>query len=185
MEGKVIPIRSSPFLIGRSPECQLRPASVLVSMRHCAVLLRDNQAFIRDLDSTNGTFVNGEPVRGEHPLLDGNHLKVGPLEFRIALETASRGSEPMPVAGSQDSADEETAAALLLSSQDQERLPEGSTIIESRPEPSDSQRPQEEELQQDNRHRGAALGVAAAKGASGNTAAAAQAILDACRRRRR
>jgi hypothetical protein len=37
MEGKSIPITLSQFLIGRDPQCHLRPASALVSKRHCAL----------------------------------------------------------------------------------------------------------------------------------------------------
>jgi pSer/pThr/pTyr-binding forkhead associated (FHA) protein len=191
-QGKVIPILSSPFFIGRSPECQLRPASVLISKRHCAVLIRDSQALIHDFDSTNGTFVNGEPVRGEHQLLDGDHLKIGPLEFRIALQTVPGASEPIPVPTSRSSVDEEAAAALLLSSQDQqpasanlEQLPAESTIVESRQGPFDTQLPPEQKLEQESRHSRAASRAAAAKSASGNTSAAALAILERYRRRPR
>src|SRR6516225_4172946 len=67
-EGKVIPITLSQFLIGRDPQCHLRPASALISKRHCAVLVRGEQAFVRDFDSTNGTSVNDESVIGEKEL---------------------------------------------------------------------------------------------------------------------
>ena len=86
MEGKAIPITLSQFLIGRDPQCHLRPASALISKRHCAVLVRDERAFVRDFGSTNGTFVNDQPVKGEQELRDGDRFKVGPLDFRVALE---------------------------------------------------------------------------------------------------
>ena len=54
-------------------------------MKHCALVVRREQAFVRDFNSTNGTFVNDERVQGEHELQDGDRLKIGPLEFRIAL----------------------------------------------------------------------------------------------------
>src|SRR6266700_4837156 len=71
-EGKVIPITLSQFVIGRDPQCHLRPASALISKRHCAVIQRDGKAFIRDFGSTNGTFVNDEPVQGERELNHGD-----------------------------------------------------------------------------------------------------------------
>src|SRR5438128_5913478 len=88
-EGKVIPITLSQFLIGRDAQCQLRPASAAISKRHCAVLVRGTQVFVRDFGSTNGTFVNGELVQGEVELHADDRLKVGPLEFTVGLEVAT------------------------------------------------------------------------------------------------
>ncbi|MCS6975975.1 MAG: FHA domain-containing protein [Gemmatales bacterium] len=96
-EGKEIPIRLSQFLIGRDPECHLRPSSPLVSKRHAAVLIRDNKAFVRDFGSTNGTFVNKQPVKGEVELKDGDELTVGPLSFRVKLSVTAQET-PKPAA---------------------------------------------------------------------------------------
>lgn len=95
-EAKEIPIRLAQFLIGRDPECQLRPASALVSKRHCAVLVREGKVFLRDFDSTNGTLVNGKPLKGETELKDGDEFKVGPLTFRVKLSVTSVDT-PTPV----------------------------------------------------------------------------------------
>ncbi|MGL4422649.1 MAG: FHA domain-containing protein, partial [Gemmataceae bacterium] len=57
-QGKVIPVAGAQFLIGRDPECQLRPASQAVSKQHCAIVVRGTQVFLKDFGSTNGTFLN-------------------------------------------------------------------------------------------------------------------------------
>ena len=88
-EGKEIPIRLSQFLIGRDADCHLRPASPLISKRHCAILLRDDKAFIRDFGSTNGTILNSAPLQGEAELNDGDQLKVGPLAFQVKITVAA------------------------------------------------------------------------------------------------
>ena len=44
LEGKAIPITLPRFIIGRDPQCQLRPASPVVSKRHCALLCRGERA---------------------------------------------------------------------------------------------------------------------------------------------
>jgi pSer/pThr/pTyr-binding forkhead associated (FHA) protein len=80
-QGKAIAISLSQFLIGRDPHCQLRPASPMISNRHCALLTRGGKVFVRDFESTNGTFVNQERVRGEKALKHGDHLRLGPLSF--------------------------------------------------------------------------------------------------------
>lgn len=144
-EGKAIPITLSQFLIGRDPQCQLRPASAVISKRHCAILLRGEKAFVRDFDSTNGTFVNDEQVKGEREILNNDRLRVGPLLFTVRLEATPPVTRPTPappVRAAAGSADDEDAAALLLSLQDDtpgsgggadvdsQGVPTGSTVME-------------------------------------------------------
>ena len=87
----------------------------MISKRHCAVLVKNNKVFLRDFDSTNGTFVNEEPVKGEVPLKDGDVLKVGPLSFKVVIEGQAAVSKPPPPPKPKDAAaaDEDAAAALL------------------------------------------------------------------------
>src|SRR5947199_9301821 len=94
--GQTIPITLPQFIIGRDPQCQLRPASAVISKRHCALLVRGDKAFVRDFDSTNGTFVNDEPVKGERQLSHADRLKVGPLLFDVQLEATTPVSKPTP-----------------------------------------------------------------------------------------
>ena len=93
--GKVIPITLPQFVIGRDPQCQLRPASPAISKRHCAVLVRGGKVFVQDFGSTNGTFVNGEAVQGEVEVRDGDRLKAGPLEFTVSVQVTA---PPKPAA---------------------------------------------------------------------------------------
>src|SRR5262245_22857013 len=96
-EGKVIPITLTQFLIGRDPQCHLRPASPVISKRHCALLVREGKVFVRDFDSTNGTFVNDEPVKGEVELHPQDRLKVGPLLFAVGIEAGAPVDKQTPV----------------------------------------------------------------------------------------
>src|SRR5262245_56454621 len=100
-EGKVLEIKLPQFLIGRDPQCHLRPASALISKRHCALIQKEGKVFIRDFGSTNGTYVNDERVEGERELHHDDQLKVGPVAFSIRLEpTASTPAPPTkPEAG--------------------------------------------------------------------------------------
>ena len=93
-EGKGIPITVPEFIVGRDPQCQLRPASPAISKRHCAILVRGGKVFVRDFGSTNGTFVNDKLVEGEVELFDQDLLKVGPLEFRVGLEVSVITTKP-------------------------------------------------------------------------------------------
>jgi pSer/pThr/pTyr-binding forkhead associated (FHA) protein len=88
-EGMSIPITLGQFLIGRDPQCNLRPASPLISKRHCAVVVKGEQVFLHDFGSTNGTLLNDQPVTGEVELHNEDRLKVGPLSFLVRMEPTS------------------------------------------------------------------------------------------------
>jgi pSer/pThr/pTyr-binding forkhead associated (FHA) protein len=96
MQGQVLEIKLAQFLVGRDPQCQLRPASALISKRHCALLQRDGKVFVRDFDSTNGTFVNDQPVKGEVELKHDNQLKIGPLLFGVRIDATAPVNRPTP-----------------------------------------------------------------------------------------
>jgi predicted component of type VI protein secretion system len=84
--GKVLPISGPQFVIGRHKECQLRASGSTVSQHHCALLIRGGQVFVRDFDSTNGTFVNQQRVQGERELVPNDLLQLGQLAFHIRIE---------------------------------------------------------------------------------------------------
>lgn len=68
------------ILIGRHPHCdlQLDPEQDRdVSTRHAEVRQGDGQLVVRDLGSTNGTYVNGVRITGDHPLRDGDVIGLG------------------------------------------------------------------------------------------------------------
>ena len=56
--GQEIAVQGPEFLVGRAPECKLRPNSDMVSRRHCMISIAEGRATIRDLGSRNGTIVN-------------------------------------------------------------------------------------------------------------------------------
>jgi pSer/pThr/pTyr-binding forkhead associated (FHA) protein len=84
--GKEIPIPHPQCVIGRGDDCHLRTQVDAVSRRHCVILTTENEVIVRDLNSRNGTFVNGEKVEGEAVLLAGDVLKIGPVEFETVIE---------------------------------------------------------------------------------------------------
>jgi FHA domain len=52
------------------------------SSKHSAVLVRNGERVVRDLGSTNGTFVGGAPLAGEHVLRTGDEVRIGETELR-------------------------------------------------------------------------------------------------------
>src|SRR5262249_51451030 len=95
-EGKVLEVKLTQFVIGRDPQCHLRPASPMISKRHCAIIQRDGNVFLRDFGSTNGSFVNDERVQGEVELKHDDRLKVGPLLFSVGGGPPARVNRPPP-----------------------------------------------------------------------------------------
>ncbi len=88
------------FVIGRSDLCDLRLSDDLaVSSHHARIELADGVWVIRDLESANGTEVNGVPIR-EQPLSDGDLIAVGETQFRFSAEAAAPegGTVAEPVA---------------------------------------------------------------------------------------
>ncbi|WP_224362304.1 sigma-54-dependent Fis family transcriptional regulator [Hyalangium versicolor] len=63
--------------IGRSPSCEIPIDDDKVSRRHARVFVRAGQVWLRDLESRNGTLVNGQRVEGEACLLPGDRIQVG------------------------------------------------------------------------------------------------------------
>ncbi len=87
--GKEIPIRLSEFVIGRDPECHLRPASAMISKKHCAFVIDGERVLFKDFGSTNGSFINDVKVERNTYLQDGDVVKFGPLTFKVKLEATA------------------------------------------------------------------------------------------------
>jgi hypothetical protein len=68
--------------LGRNPTNDLRVRDATVSSFHCEIIRKDDSMTVRDLGSTNGTFVNGLRIV-ESPLEAGSLLRVGKVEFKI------------------------------------------------------------------------------------------------------
>jgi pSer/pThr/pTyr-binding forkhead associated (FHA) protein len=84
--GQKIALPATQFVIGRDGSCHIRPISMDVSKFHCAIAQHHDRIVIRDLKSTNGTFLNGNRVCGTAKAHHGDVLKVGPLEFMVQVE---------------------------------------------------------------------------------------------------
>ena len=84
--GKEVKIPTPKCMIGRGEDCHLRPQSDAISRHHCVIVTSENEVVVRDLKSRNGTFVNEEKVAEEAVLLNGDILRVGPLQFEMMIE---------------------------------------------------------------------------------------------------
>ncbi|MBP9143756.1 MAG: RDD family protein [Thermoanaerobaculia bacterium] len=72
-------------VIGRSRNCVVQIAETTVSRQHAIFVVAPGNVLLRDLGSSNGTFVNGERVDGEIPLADGDRVVVGEAELVLRM----------------------------------------------------------------------------------------------------
>jgi serine phosphatase RsbU (regulator of sigma subunit) len=75
--GRRLRLDASPLTIGRDIQCGLVLASLDVSRRHCRVELKGAEVIATDLNSTNGTYVDGNRIAGPTALPDGSILEIG------------------------------------------------------------------------------------------------------------
>jgi pSer/pThr/pTyr-binding forkhead associated (FHA) protein len=73
--------------IGRVEDNTFQIADPSVSSHHCEVHLRGEEILIRDLNSTNGSFINGEKI-AEKILKPGETLRLGQVELKLEAEGA-------------------------------------------------------------------------------------------------
>ena len=75
------------FTIGRSSSCDLTiPDQPEISGKHCLLELKDNVLHISDLNSRNGTSVNGVPIRNKFSLKSRDVVGMGRSEYRLIYE---------------------------------------------------------------------------------------------------
>lgn len=87
------PLSDGVWLIGRSEMCRIRFDFPDVSERHALLTVRDDKAFLEDLHSSNGTYVNGELIDSPVELRGDMIVQVGPGMLRVSGEEAV---EPAP-----------------------------------------------------------------------------------------
>lgn len=88
--------RNPRVLIGRDPTCGLPTAEISVSRRHAEAFLSGDQLFIRDLGSSNGTWVNGAPVPSdESPINPGDQVFLGHIPMLVEWQGGAQGKTVM------------------------------------------------------------------------------------------
>jgi CheY-like chemotaxis protein len=91
-------ITQFPALVGRHRECDPCLNNPLISRRHCRFFVCDNQVWVEDLGSRNGTCLNGEPLKEARPLRDGDSLSLAQFPFQVRLGAAALTAGPQPAA---------------------------------------------------------------------------------------
>lgn len=71
------------ILLGRSPDSDIKINDKFVSSEHAVISYRNGQYWIEDLNSLNGTYLNGTKLNEPAVLADGDRLRVGGVSFEF------------------------------------------------------------------------------------------------------
>ena len=72
-------------VVGRHDSCDFRINSIRVSRRHCCLALAADGVLVRDLGSTNGTWINGRPIE-DGVLRPGDELTIAHLRYHLEID---------------------------------------------------------------------------------------------------
>jgi pSer/pThr/pTyr-binding forkhead associated (FHA) protein len=85
MTGRTQELKAEKTTIGRVEDNTFQIAEPSVSSHHCEVLLRGKDVVVRDLNSTNGSYINGEKIT-ESVMKPGQILRLGQVEIRLETD---------------------------------------------------------------------------------------------------
>lgn len=80
---QAVKLSSSVTTVGRREVCQLRIKSSQVSRKHCQFFEKKGLLLVKDLGSSNGTFVNGKRVEDQRVLEPGDELTIGGVKLKV------------------------------------------------------------------------------------------------------
>src|SRR3954454_4851870 len=86
-EGQQVVTLGARNSLGRHPDSSIQILDKIVSKEHCRIALEGDTWVLEDLDSLNGTFLNGNRVSGKHPLTHGDEFSLGATRARFEVES--------------------------------------------------------------------------------------------------
>jgi len=97
LTGRTYELKNGTTTVGRVSDNAFEIAEASVSSHHAEITLRGNDVVIKDLGSTNGTFINGEKIE-EGVLKPGQILRLGMIEMRLETGDAAAAAAAAPAA---------------------------------------------------------------------------------------
>ncbi len=95
LTGRTFELKVEKTTVGRVEDNTFQIAETSVSSHHAEILLRGADVVVKDLNSTNGTFINGEKV-SEAVVKPGQILRLGMIEMRLETEEAAAAAAAAP-----------------------------------------------------------------------------------------
>jgi len=88
----------APYLVGQSPTCDIQLADRHVSRRHASIEITSRRLLLTDLDSTNGTHVDGVSIVGAY-LRGDETIRIGDSQLRLTRHSVSPSQPPAAASG--------------------------------------------------------------------------------------
>jgi pSer/pThr/pTyr-binding forkhead associated (FHA) protein len=95
--GRRFPLAAPVTRLGRSPKSDVYVADQRASRRHAEIRWDGEGSTLHDLESTNGTRLNGAPITSPQPLLDGDKITVADAVFTFRDPEATLRVDPLPL----------------------------------------------------------------------------------------
>jgi pSer/pThr/pTyr-binding forkhead associated (FHA) protein len=95
-ERKDFPLEKDKTVVGRHEDCDYRIPVSQVSREHCEIEITEDEVILRDLKSSNGTYVNNKRV-AEVELRSGDHIIVGPVVFTVQIDGEPEDIYPVKI----------------------------------------------------------------------------------------
>ncbi len=93
-ERKSFTLSNQATIVGRKEDCDIRIPLKEVSRQHAEISITRHGVHVKDLGSSNGTYVNNERVK-EKDLVAGDHLVIGPVVFTVQIEGEPKEIRPV------------------------------------------------------------------------------------------
>lgn len=90
---KEIPLNKERMTIGRKPHNDIQIDNLAISGEHAVLVTILNDSFLEDLNSTNGTYVNGQSVK-KHFLQNGDVIELGKYRLKYVNEVPQQAAPP-------------------------------------------------------------------------------------------
>jgi EAL domain-containing protein (putative c-di-GMP-specific phosphodiesterase class I) len=87
-----VQLRNMPFRIGRRSDLELCLARRSISSRHAELVVSEGRLLLRDLTSTNGTYVNGHRILDQVEVQSNDLIQFADMPFRLGIEAAQSDS---------------------------------------------------------------------------------------------
>jgi len=87
-------VKRGKCVIGRDAACDLQVPTPSVSRHHCEIVIEGDTVIVRDLNSSNGVFLNESRISGESTAEPGDRVAVGPVVFTLQIDGDPEHIEP-------------------------------------------------------------------------------------------
>ncbi|MDO5746249.1 MAG: FHA domain-containing protein [Actinomycetaceae bacterium] len=84
LTGTTMPLGSAPIIVGRAPSCTLVLDDTYASSQHARFYKHDDQWYLEDMNSTNGTFVDGERMVSPREIGIGIQVRIGQTTMELS-----------------------------------------------------------------------------------------------------